>query len=273
MPNRHLGWAKVIKGIVKTKRKKDPHNWRTLKVHDAACGTGELMERLREIGVPVSGSDLSEGMLLDQSLKCILLSSFIAEIDDKPVVMRIGWNELAGFFRELVEKQGPDERPNMIIVPGASIPYAGAWDSNPHTRDPARRELEIKVALHNFRESLRPDGVLIMTTSPESSFRFVEKYGKEIDEFKSEIYGKQVQIREVITHNPKLKIRKWRTTIEFLDSGEKQVIERNAFMLPPNELIRMCRELGFVRVRRIRISGEPYDGVIAEVSEKEKRYP
>lgn len=259
------GWHQVIKNIVTKKREAKAPGWGRVTVHDAACGTGELMEALHKMGVPMSGSDMSLEMLLHQYVMSGEAMRDGEEFHDRPVVVRKSWTKLAGYFDDLETRKGPNAKPSILIVPGSSIPYAGVWDKNrPATRNSAVRENEILVALHSFKESLRPGGVLILTTTPDSSFRHIRKNRSQVEEYDAEIYGKPVTIKERITHDEKRNLRNWRTTIQFEGFEDKQVLERNAFLLPRSKLIKMLRDLGFTNVRKIKIPGEPYDGVIAE---------
>tara|TARA_Y100000310_G_C20702557_1_gene831274 strand:- start:9690 stop:10238 length:549 start_codon:yes stop_codon:yes gene_type:complete len=178
----------------------------------------------------------------------------------------MAWDNLGNYFSEQERKFGK-EKPDILIVPGSSIPYAGAWDKNPHKSNVKAREQSIKSALNNFKESIHPGGVLILTTTPDKSFARMRKNGIEVDEYTTDFegYGK-VRVREEITHEPKTRTRKWRSVLIFAD-GQTQTIERNAFMLPRSELMKMLKGSGFINIKKIDVPGEKghYDGIIAEL--------
>jgi len=268
MHKRHAGWYDVLRNIINEGRKRDPHHWRDVRVHDGACGTGELMEGLHSLegrhrlGIIFSGSDMSGDMLTKQ----LFTHARKAATESpwrRPQVHQLAWHELPGHFRD-VHRGGPNSKPHILIIPGASIPYAGAWDRNPETASPQKREMGIRVAANAFYESLQPGGKLAITTTPQRSFDNITRKGGESESFLSTIRGRPVRISEQITHNPKERMRIWNTRIEFLDTREVQEKTRKAFMLPPSELAQILKDAGFIKVRRVDIPGEPYEGLIAE---------
>lgn len=94
--------------------------------------------------------------------------------------------------------------------------------------------------------------------------------GKITETYKSIAYNKYpVEITEKVTHNKAKKLENWQTTIRFEDTGHKQVIKRNGYLLSAGELVKMMKNTGFINVRRIKIPGEPYDGVVGELPQQE----
>tara|TARA_Y100000310_G_C20702557_1_gene831275 strand:- start:10294 stop:10620 length:327 start_codon:yes stop_codon:yes gene_type:complete len=65
IPLQPQGWVTVLKGVIAAKKKSNGSRWKNPYVHDAACGTGRVMEELHKQGIRVSGSDLSQQMLME----------------------------------------------------------------------------------------------------------------------------------------------------------------------------------------------------------------
>lgn len=257
--------ASIANWIKETARQKGWTN-RELKVFDAAAGDGEIVQALAENGFSVRGSDGSLAMILQNSDLYGIPNferqgSWASLLEQKPVL----WSHLSGYMHGKTNGISAD-RPHILLVPGSSIPYAGAWDKNPSNLSPSKRRSEIIVALHNFRESIRPGGVLLISTTPQRSFDKISREGKEVEAFDAQLCGHPATVSEEITHNPKMSLRTWKTTINWKQEGwPSQEIVRHAFMLSPKDLREMLESLGFVNIRNVKINGEPYHYVQAEV--------
>ncbi len=237
--------ASLDQWIRKTARSK---GWskKDLRIHDAAAGDGEVLAALQERRYRVTGSDGSPKMIQHSTRR----PKIGAPID------LVQWQNLATYF-------GEREAPHLLLVPGASIPFDRGWDRNLRGVTGKAREGSILAALRNFKNTLIPGGVLLISTLPQTLM--TEKAHRW--QYRTSLFGKYpVTLAERIIHDPRNQTTRWQVKVRWDEPRWKpRIISRTAFYLPPESLQRLLRLAGFVNIKPVSIKGESFQYLSAEV--------
>ncbi len=203
-------------------------------VLDCAGGTGFPSIALKKMGWNITYSDASEEMQ----------SHFRQRAQQQGVEMPVFFSNWRDLSKNILRQF------DAVMCRGNSLIYVDSWDSD-QVSDAARDQ--IRNALREFRQMIKPGGVLYVDTTHRSEFEhasypFREEFPERL------IQGKSTTMTWEVNHDPDAGRRT--IDIEVTTDGNHEYFGLYSHLLPPSQLAVMLVEAGFARVEEVAIEGE-----------------
>ncbi|MFH1587553.1 MAG: class I SAM-dependent methyltransferase [Candidatus Diapherotrites archaeon] len=220
------------------------------RILDCACGTG-----FPSIELLIRGFDVT---LSDGSLAMLRKARESAERKGLKVPLKnIKWGELNKKF-----SAGFD----CVLCRGNSFVYADSWNREWISAENALKEM--RTALENFYDVLKPGGIFYVDVASQEEFR--RGRSSIIHNFeKRKINGKELSLLWVMDIDRKERSRTWTPKITEWQNGvavKSEVALAKSYLLTHYELKRMISQAGFSGIQEcVKIYGEEnYDVFVAQ---------
>lgn len=209
---------------------------------DAGCGSGFPTLNLIEKGYRVIGTDKSSEMV-----RQIQINAHKRDISIEAYY--IMWSELSKRFDSIFD---------FAYCRGNSLVYAASWEQNWIVPDRSREE--IRKAIRNFYDVLKPGGAFYIDLTNKNEKPHKEKLGVV------ETQHGPIDITWEIERDMKNKVRTWTITLKFLTSGLEKIYPSYSYLLSGDELINFFQTAGFNKIDQyVPVKGEGnYDVFIAQ---------
>ena len=216
------------------------HNTKT--VLDCAGGTGFPSIQLKQLGWDVTYSDGSD----------VMVEYFVNKISalnlDIPY-HHLNWSRLDDIHGTF----------DAVLCRGNSLIYIDSWGENNISKDTPRH---IKQSLTEFKERLKPQGMLLVDTIKRDNFEqtypIVKNFGEKI------IDGQKISVQWELSHDYEKNIRTWDSFLEI--DGMAYEFNHTAYLLHPDTLISILKEIGFTNIQPVYINGgDYYDAFVASM--------
>ena len=204
------------------------------RILDAGCGSGFPAIDLVARGYKVVGSDKSSEMVRQIGLNA-------KQRGLKIEAHYVMWSELENFFGK--------NKFDFVYCRGNSLVYAASWEQNWIV--PERSREEIKLALQNFYQVLKPGGTLYIDLTNKGE----KSHTEDIGTIKT-IEG-PVRLFWEIKRDLKHKVRTWTMYLKFFKTKETKAYPSYSYLLSHDELKDFLKEVGFSKIEaNVKVHGE-----------------
>jgi len=153
---------------------------------------------------------------------------------------------------QLFRTMHADNTYDALLCLGYSIGYVNSWGNN----ESSTAKNEVMETLCTFYRMLRPGRILLIDIPNVDKITDTTK-------FEDTFQGRHVEITSTFHNDIANRIRDWPITVKDLETGKKKLYHSQGYLLLEEEFVPMLHSAGFVQVKKHKLSGNTYDGIVA----------